>query len=80
MDGFYDHCPKEFTSFTDQAAQIESYVKEHYNGHLDGLYGASQGGVMLVELLTRGNIDVDIAVMDGVYVAHQGKLAAYCSY
>ncbi len=80
MDGFYDNCPNDFTSFSDQAEQIENYVKEYYGGHLDGMYGASQGGLMLVELLTRGNIDVDIAVMDGVYVARQGKIAAYCSY
>ena len=65
MDGFYDNCPSDFTSFADQARQIEEYVKENYNGHLDGL--------MIVELLSRGNIDVDVAVTDGVYVAHQGK-------
>lgn len=80
QDGFYDDCPQDFTSFADQARQIEEYVKENYNGHLDGLFGQSQGGLMVVELLSRGNIDVDIAVTDGVYVAHQGKLSGLGTY
>lgn len=79
MDGMYPNAP-EFTSFADQAQQIEAYVQENYNGHLDGIYGASQGGLMVVELLTRGNIDIGVAVTDGVYVAHQGTIAAYGSY
>ena len=78
MDGFYDNSPKDFTNFADQARQIEEYVKENYNGHLDGLFGQSQGGLMVVELLSRGNIDV--AVTDGVYVAHQGKLSGLGTY
>ena len=80
MDGFYDNCPKNFTDFADQARQIEEYVKENYNGHLDGLFGQSQGGLMVVELLSRGNIDVSVAVTDGVYVAHQGKIAGLGTY
>lgn len=80
MDGFYDDSPKDFTNFADQARQIEEYVKENYNGHLDGIFGASQGGLMIVEILSRGNIDIDVAVTDGVYIAHQGKLAGLVTY
>lgn len=80
MDGFYDNCPNDFTNFADQARKIEEYIKENYNGHLDGLIGHSQGGLMVVELLSRGNIDVDIAITDGVYVAHQGKLSGLVTY
>jgi hypothetical protein len=29
------------------------------------------------ELLARNNIEIDIAVFDGVYVVHQGKLVAF---
>lgn len=80
MDGFYNNCTKEFTDFADQCRQIEEFVKEKYNGHLDGILGTSQGGLMVVELLARGNIDITAAVTDGVYVAHQGKLAGYAAF
>ena len=76
MDGMYEGSP-DFTSYADQARQIEEYVTEHYDGHLDGVYGASQGGALLTELLARNNIAVDKAVLDGVYVAHQGKWCVY---
>lgn len=78
MDGMYPN--SEFTSFADQCRQIEEFIKENYNGHLDGVCGQSQGGLMMVELLTRGNINIDTAVLDGTYVAHQGKLAGYGAY
>ena len=80
MDGFYDNCTKDFTDFADQCRQIEEYVKEYYNGHLVGILGTSQGGLMVTELLSRGNIDIRIAVTDGLYVAHQGKLAGHIAY
>lgn len=80
MDGFYDGCTKDFTDFSDQCRQIEEYVKKNYNGHLDGIFGISQGGIIVVELLSRGNIDIDTAVTDGLYIAHQGKLAGRIAY
>lgn len=74
MDGFYDGSG-DFTSFADQAAQIEAYVQAHHGGRLHGAYGASQGGLMLTELLTRGHIAIGTTIMDGCYVAHQGRIA-----
>jgi pimeloyl-ACP methyl ester carboxylesterase len=76
MDGIYDNSP-DFTSFADQCHQIEEFVNENYGGKLRGVYGISQGATVMSELLARGNIKIDIAVLDGVYVAHQGKLSAY---
>ncbi len=74
QDGFYDgSC--DFTSFADQARQIEEYIHENYGGKIHGAYGASQGGLMLTELLTRNKIDMSKVIMDGCYVAHQGKIA-----
>lgn len=75
-DGMYPGS-KDFTSFADQARQIEEYIRKHYDGKLHSVYGASQGGLMIVELLTRNQISVDTAITDGVYVAHQGKIAAW---
>lgn len=79
MDGFYDGSGT-FTSFADQARQIEEYVQQHYGGKLHGAYGASQGGLMLTELLTRNNIAIKTVVMDGVYVAHQGAASCWVTY
>ena len=45
-------------------------------GKLDAVWGASQGATVLTELLARNRIRVGTAILDGVYLAHQGKLAA----
>lgn len=74
QDGFYDGSG-DFTSFADQARQIEEYIQGNYGGKIHGAYGASQGGLMLTELLTRNKIDLGKVIMDGCYVAHQGRLS-----
>jgi len=85
QDGFYEGSGT-FTSFADQARQIEEYVQKNCGGQLHGAYGASQGGLLLTEILTRGKIGIKNAVMDGCYVAHQGKIAGrvtawmFCKY
>lgn len=40
----------------------------------------AQGGLMLTELLTRNKIAMGKVIMDGCYVAHQGKLAGFVTY
>lgn len=79
QDGFYDGSG-DFTSFADQARQIEEYIDLNYGGKIHGAYGASQGGLMLTELLTRNRVDLSKVVMDGCYVAHQGKIAGWVTY
>lgn len=74
QDGFYDGSG-DFTSFADQCRQLEEYIHANYGGKIHGAYGASQGGLMLTELLTRNKIDMCRVIMDGCYVAHQGKLS-----
>ncbi len=76
MDGMYPDSPT-FTSFGEQCRKIEEYIKQNHNGKIDNVYGISQGATVLSELLARNNIDVRTAVLDGVYVAHQGKFAAW---
>ncbi len=78
QDGFYDGS-SDFTSFADQARQIEEYIQTHYQGKIHGAYGASQGGLMLTELLTRNIVNLGTVIMDGCYVAHQGKLSGIVS-
>lgn len=79
QDGFYDGSG-DFTSFADQARQIEAYINEHYGGNIHGAYGASQGGLMLTELLTRNRINLGTVIMDGCYVAHQGRISGWVTY
>lgn len=75
QDGFYDGS-KDFTSFADQARQIEEFINENYKGKIHGAFGASQGGLLLTELLTRNKVDLGTVIMDGCYVAHQGWISA----
>lgn len=79
QDGFYDGS-SDFTSFSDQARQIEEYVIRNHGGKVKGAFGCSQGGLMLTELLTRNRIDLGTVIMDGCYVAHQGKIAGWVTY
>ncbi len=79
QDGFYDGS-KDFTSFADQARQIEEYIHLNYGGKIHGAYGASQGGLMLTELLTRNQVNLGTVIMDGCYVAHQGKISGWVTY
>ncbi len=75
MTGCYDSS-EDFISFADECAQIEAYVLENLDGKLDAVWGASQGATVLTELLARNRIKVHTAILDGVYLAHQGKLTA----
>ena len=68
MDGCYDGSG-DFTSFADQCQQIENYINEHFDGILDMVYGISQGATLMDELLSRNNITVKTAVLDGYRVA-----------
>ncbi len=63
-----------YVSFADECRQLEEYVCDKYNGKIHGVYGISQGATILSELLARNNIEIKYAILDGVYVAHQGKL------
>ena len=75
MDGCYEGCD-DFRSFSDECVQIEKYVSDKHNGRLDAVIGISQGATLMAILASRNAIRIDKAILDGVYVAHQGKLCA----
>lgn len=75
MNGCYDGAP-DFKTFSDECYEIEQYVREKHNGALDAVIGVSQGATLMAILMSRGKVGIDKAVLDGVYVAHQGKLCA----
>ena len=76
MDGCYDGAP-DFRSFANECAEIEQYVINHYLGRLDTIIGISQGATLMAILASRNIITINRAILDGVYVAHQGKLCAW---
>ena len=79
MSGCFDGSP-DFKSFSNECEEIEQYIKENHNGSLDAVIGISQGATLMTILLSRRNIRVEKAILDGVYVAHQGKLCAKLAF
>ena len=75
MTGCYDGS-ENFVSFAKESEQIEAYVTENLGGELYAVWGASQGATVLTELLARNRISIEKAILDGVYLAHQGKICA----
>jgi hypothetical protein len=64
IDGFLIGKPSRFTSVDDQAAQVNRYVQEHFEGKLDVAYGLSLGGKILSRMMERSEIAISHAVMD----------------
>ena len=64
VDGFLMGKPSRFTSVDDQAAQVNRYVQEHFDGKLDVAYGLSLGGKILSRMMERNEIAINHAVMD----------------
>jgi pimeloyl-ACP methyl ester carboxylesterase len=62
FDGHDEHDHNTFRHINDQILGTEKYIKEHYNGHLYGVYGSSLGGSVLGKLLQRNNVKIDIAI------------------
>ena len=75
MTGCYDGS-EDFASFGKECEHIEKYVTENLGGELYAVWGASQGATVLTELLARNRVRIEKAILDGVYLAHQGKLCA----
>ena len=75
MNGCYDGAP-DFRSFAEECSEIERFLLDHHDGRLDAAVGISQGATLTAILASRNIVAVDKAILDGVYVAHQGKLCA----
>lgn len=79
MNGMYPDSPK-FICFENECKEIEDYILSNHNGHILAVYGISQGATVMTELLSRNKIKIDYAFLDGLYVAHQGKLSGILAY
>ena len=75
MTGCYEGSP-DFVSFADECEQIEKYVRDFLDGDLTAVLGVSQGATLITELMARNRLNIKCVILDGVYLAHQGMMAA----
>jgi len=66
-----------FESIDTECRYIEDYLISEKGGHIEYAYGVSMGGTLIYHMLERGKISIDKAVLDGMYAADQGPMAAY---
>ena len=66
-----------FDSFDSECEYIEEFAKNNLGGKFDFAYGISMGATMIFHLLCRENVPVQKAILDGLYLANQGKFSAY---
>lgn len=64
VDGFTLGEQTRFTSVDDQAAQTIAFIRNRFDGHLDGAYGLSLGGKILSRMLERDEVTIDHAILD----------------
>ena len=64
VDGFTLGEQTRFTSVDDQAAQAIAFIRNRFDGHLDGVYGLSLGGKILSRMLERDEVTIDHAILD----------------
>lgn len=64
VDGFTLGEQTRFTSVDDQAAQTIAFIRNRFDGHLDGAYGLSLGGKILSRILERNEVTIDHAILD----------------
>jgi len=64
VDGFTLGEQTRFTSVDDQAAQAIAFIRDRFDGHLDGAYGLSLGGKILSRILERDEVTIDHAILD----------------
>lgn len=64
VDGFTLGEQTRFTSVDDQAAQAIAFIRDRFDGHLDGAYGLSLGGKILSRILERDEVTIEHAILD----------------
>lgn len=67
LDGHSEKERGTFVSVSTSCARIEEYVKREFEGRLFGLLGFSLGGTIAVELLSRGQIEIEKTILDAAF-------------
>ena len=72
VDGHSRNVEGDLDNLNKSCDDIERYIMEHFQGHIYGLCGFSMGATMSIELISRGNINVDKVVLDGAFTVNMG--------
>lgn len=62
-DGFDETEHTEFPTMLRETEKIESYIREHFDGHIRAAYGCSLGGSFVGLLVAQRNIRVDYGIL-----------------
>ena len=79
LDGHYEGSPA-FSSIDEECDQIETYVRQNFEGRIHGLVGLSLGGTIAVSILSRGQIQIERAVLDAAFCVDMGMLRGCYGY
>ena len=75
-DGF-DGSGMIFPDMITVTEKIEKYIKENYNGRIDGAIGSSLGSTFVGQLVQRENIHIDHAIFGSPDLDQSGKFSAW---
>ncbi len=76
----YDGFDGNDTMFGDMLSvteKIEDYIKEKFDGHLDGAIGSSLGSSFVGQLIQRENIHIDHGIFGSPDLDQSGKFSAW---
>lgn len=77
LDAHEEEKQSEYISVKDEAEKIESWCTENLNGRVYALCGISMGGAIAAEILRRGKLVIEKAVIDGApLIPQRGLLPA----
>lgn len=76
LDAHEEDKVSEFISIEQQAAGIEKYCLENYNGEVFAIAGVSMGGAIASIIWRNGIIKIRNLIMDSAPVLPMGKIAA----
>ena len=75
-DGF-DGSNLIFPDMITVTRKIETYIKDHFGGRLDGAIGSSLGSTFVGQLIQRENIHMDHGIFGSPDLDQSGKLSAW---
>lgn len=75
LDGHDPEIQSEFISLEDEAVKIEEYIIKNHGGRAEYAHGGSMGGNILIEILARGRIRIDKAILEAPYCVPMGIFA-----
>lgn len=75
-DGFDETEQTEFSTMLEETEKIESYIREHCNGHIRAAYGCSLGGSFVGLLAARQKIHMDYGILGSSDLDQASNFAA----